>query len=141
MRIVLLMIAISYSLSSCHTASSQKKLQKTVTTATTPQTIQVIDVATFEKGVAQTDAQIIDVRTDREWDAGHIKGANHFQINNPNWQAQIETLDKDAPVYLYCAKGGRSARSAKQLKKAGFTQIYDLNGGITDWKKEGKPIE
>lgn len=141
MRTLIVIIAIAFFCNSCQTVGSQKTLRTEDAPQLEPQVIQVVDVASFEKGIAQTGAQVIDVRTDREWDAGHIKGANHFEINNPSWQAQIETLDKDAPVYVYCAKGGRSARCAKQLEKAGFTQIYDLDGGIKDWKKEGKPIE
>lgn len=104
-------------------------------------TIEVIGVSAFEKGIIQDGAQLIDVRTIEEWEDGHLKNANHFQINNARWEDQIATLDKNKPVYIYCAKGGRSARSAKQLKNVGFTQIYDLEGGITAWKEEGKPVE
>ncbi len=104
------------------------------------QVIRVIDVIAFEKAITQENVQLIDVRTQEEWEEGYLKNARRFQINNPNWDTQIATLDTSKPVYVYCAKGGRSARSAKKLKKAGFTEIYDLQGGITAWKEAGKPM-
>lgn len=105
------------------------------------QIVKVIDVATFSTAISKENVQLIDVRTEEEWQEGHLKNAQRFEINNPNWDEQIATLDKTKPVYVYCAKGVRSARSAKQLKKAGFTEIYDLDGGIIAWKEAGKPIE
>ena len=103
--------------------------------------ISVVDVTTFESGISKENVQLVDVRTDKEWKSGHLKNAQNFQINNPKWEEQIATLDKEKPVYVYCAKGVRSARSAKKLKKAGFTQIIDLDGGIVAWEEAGKPIE
>lgn len=139
MRFSIFLVAIMISFVSCDEVTSQKTVQESQ--RTTQEIITVVDIPTFEKGVSAPNAQLIDVRTDREWEAGHLRGAKHFEINNPSWQSQIETLDKKAPVYVYCAKGGRSARYAKQLKEAGFTEIYDLKGGITDWEKAGKPVE
>ncbi|TAE59522.1 MAG: rhodanese-like domain-containing protein, partial [Bacteroidetes bacterium] len=50
-------------------------------------------------------------------------------------------LDKSQPVFVYCAVGGRSGRSAQTLQQLGFTQVYDLEGGITRWQQEGLPVE
>jgi rhodanese-related sulfurtransferase len=43
-------------------------------------------------------------------------------------------LDKNKPVLVYCAAGGRSASAAKDLKKAGFKKVYDLEGGYDAWE-------
>jgi rhodanese-related sulfurtransferase len=48
--------------------------------------------------------------------------------------------DPGKPVLVYCRSGGRSARASKQLEKLGYKVVYDLDGGITAWKKAGKKV-
>lgn len=137
---VILLFSIASLLLSCN-KNLQSVSQSQEIVVSQQQTIEVLDVATFSTAISKEGVQLIDVRTEEEWQEGHLKNAQRFQINNANWEAQIATLDKNKPVYVYCAKGGRSARSAKQLKKAGFVEIYDLDGGISAWEEAGKPIE
>lgn len=85
--------------------------------------------------------QLIDVRTPAEVAAGHIKGAKNIDFNAPDFVQKISALDKTKPVAVYCAAGGRSGRSAIKLKELGFAQIYDLAGGMTEWKAKQKPVE
>ncbi len=83
----------------------------------------------------QTGAQLIDVRTDKEFGASHLKNAQNICVTDDDFKQKVTALDKNKPVYVYCKKGGRSARAAKVLKEMGFTKIYDLQGGITAWDK------
>ncbi len=50
-------------------------------------------------------------------------------------------MDKNKPVYVYCLAGGRSAAAAKQMRKAGYTQVYELSGGTNAWRASNKPLE
>lgn len=83
----------------------------------------------LEQARAVEGARIIDVRSTVEYAEGHIPGAVNIPLN------QIPTLDapKDAPLYLYCRSGARSARGCKALEKLGFTNVCNL-GGILDYK-------
>ncbi len=128
---------------SCDQATSQQAPPESSVSEVQEQKVVINRISSdeLETAMSAQEIQLVDVRTDREWESGHIKGAKHFEMNNANWQSQLETLDKDAPVYVYCAKGGRSARCAKQLEEAGFTTIYDLKGGLTSWKASGKKVE
>ncbi len=81
------------------------------------------------------EVQLIDVRTPQEYEAGHIDDAKNINVANANFLQQIEGLDKEEPVYLYCKMGGRSNRAAQLLKEQGFTKIYDYTGGYNDWIK------
>lgn len=131
-------------LGSCKNVDAQKSADAdgdSVTAIVAQHSISLISPVELEKAMAQEDIQLVDVRTDREWESGHLKNASHFEINNTDWDSQISTLDKTKPVYVYCAKGGRSARCAKKLQKAGFTEVYDLEGGIGAWKDEGKQLQ
>ncbi len=52
----------------------------------------------------------------------------------------LEAVDKKKPVLVHCQAGGRSTRSLPALEKAGFLEIYHLDGGMADWIKAGKPV-
>ncbi len=81
--------------------------------------------------------QLVDVRTPEEFKEGYINGAKHMDYFDSDFESNLKTLDKTKPVIIYCKKGGRSAKSCKKLETLGFTQIYDLKGGISQWKKAG----
>ena len=104
-------------------------------------TIQLISVAEMEEALKADDVQLVDVRTEREYKKGHLVNAKNIVYQGANWDEQVASLDKDKPVYVYCAKGGRSAKCAALLEEAGFKKIFDLDGGITQWVNEGKKVE
>jgi rhodanese-related sulfurtransferase len=100
-----------------------------------------LSVAEFEKGVAQNNIQVLDVRTPGEYQSGHLKNALLADWNNDGeFQQRVKALDKSKPVYTYCLSGGRSSAAMQYLKQNGFT-AYNLSGGISAWKRENKPVE
>ena len=103
--------------------------------------IQLISAEEMDTILQMENVQLIDVRTQDEYNSGHIEGAKNIVYLSDDWSEDIAKLDKDNPVYVYCAKGGRSAKCAALLAEAGFKKVYDLQGGITQWKHEGKPLE
>ncbi|MEK5232468.1 rhodanese-like domain-containing protein [Lysinibacillus sp. FSL K6-0232] len=76
-------------------------------------------------------AQLIDVREQKEFDAGHILGARN--IPSTTLRQRYKEIRPDLPVYLYCQNTGRSSRAALFLKKRGYNQIYQLQGGFKTW--------
>ncbi len=82
-------------------------------------------------------AQLIDVRTPKEYNHGYILNAVNIDFLSDDFVSEIGKLNKDKPVYIYCRSGRRSAQSVNKFKKAGFTKIYDLEGGILNWKSKG----
>jgi thioredoxin len=97
----------------------------------------------FEKAITSMDSvQILDVRTPGEYADGHIKGSLLADWNNKaEFERRIGFIDKNKPVYVYCLAGGRSAAAAEKLKAAGYTNVFNLDGGINAWKTANKPIE
>jgi rhodanese-related sulfurtransferase len=94
--------------------------------------------AEFAKKLAESpDAQLVDVRTPEEVANGYLEGMVNIDYASPDKVAQLKQLDPNKPVFVYCAAGGRSARAADILKANGFTEIYDLTGGMTRWRAEG----
>jgi thioredoxin len=100
-----------------------------------------IDVEAFNTAINQgSNIQLVDVRTSEEFLSGHIKNAKNIDVNGPNFEAEVASLYKDIPVYVYCHSGSRSADAANQLSKMGFKQVFNLNGGIMAWKNNNMPI-
>ena len=82
--------------------------------------------------------QLIDVRTQSEWDRGYIAGAKLISVDQI--EARQGEIDKNRPVLLYCAAGGRSHRALEILKAAGYRDVHHLSEGITGWKSAGLPV-
>jgi len=96
----------------------------------------------FEKGISKQGIQVLDVRTSGEYQGGHIKNALLADWNNKDqFNDRIKYVDKDKPVYIYCAVGGRSTAAAAWMRENGFINVLELNGGFNEWKKERKPVE
>lgn len=78
------------------------------------------------------DIIILDVRTEEEYQEGHIEGAILIPDNEIKDTAENILTDKSATILVYCRSGRRSANASKELSELGFTNIYDF-GGINDW--------
>ncbi len=87
--------------------------------------------------IADDSVIVIDVRTPAEVKQFYIKGADMFiDINGDNFEAEIDKLDKSKTYVMYCRSGGRSGRAANIMVNKGFEDVYNLEGGITDYKGE-----
>lgn len=108
-------------------------------TATGDAQSKVVKPDAFES-VLKSDksVQLIDVRTPEEYKAGHLEGAKNIDFYSKDFAQQMAKLDKNKPVAVYCAVGGRSASATDKLKSLGFAKIYDLDGGIRGWTASGK---
>lgn len=98
------------------------------------QVVKVITAQEMQDILEVEDVQLIDVRTPSEYQEIHIAKAQNIDFYSPTFNADVEKLDKNKPVILYCRSGGRSAKCAQKLKAAGFKKIYDLQGGISKWQ-------
>lgn len=99
-----------------------------------------VNAADFEKGISQPGAQIVDVRTSEEYDEKHIASALNINVNDGAFESLMNQLEKTKPLYLYCLMGSRSRKAAEWATKNGFTQVYNLEGGITTWLNSEKPV-
>ncbi|MAP80007.1 MAG: rhodanese [Aequorivita sp.] len=83
------------------------------------------------------NAEIIDVRTDAEFDEGYIPGAQQIDIyNSAEFLDRIKKLDPEKNYYVYCRSGGRSSQACMLLNSVGVKNVYNLKGGISEWEGE-----
>ena len=89
----------------------------------------------------QSAVQLIDVRTVGEYAGGHLEGSQNIDISSSEFTKEIEKLDKTQPVFVYCLSGGRSASASRKLVSMGYSNVYDMKGGIMAWKRAELPVE
>lgn len=96
---------------------------------------KVLDPKAYKKAISSGKTQLVDVRTAREYKNGHIANAINIDLFRAgHFRTEIEKLDKQKPVYLYCQSGQRSRKAAQRLLKWGFTEVFDLKGGLLEWE-------
>ena len=91
---------------------------------------------------AATPAPIIlDARGQEEYAVSHLKDAQRVPVEAPDLLASaLSNLAKDAPIVVYCSVGYRSAKVAQQLERAGFRQVFNLEGGLFEWADQGRSM-
>lgn len=109
------------------------------------------DQKVFVKNIGANEAEkllkenkkvvVLDVRTPKEFSAGHIAGATNINFNAADFEKKLAALDKSQPYLVHCAVGGRSAKARELMKTQQFKSIYHLEGGIKAWEKAGKRVE
>ena len=96
--------------------------------------VKNINQAEFQKLQADKNTIVIDVRTPEEIKQGYIKGTTQFiDINGANFDAKINSLDKNKTYLMVCHSGGRSSKAAKIMISKGFKKVYNLSGGVSGW--------
>lgn len=82
---------------------------------------------------------LVDVRTPMEFMQGHLPGAVNLPLNELN--ARVNEIPAETPVIVVCASGNRSRTGAQRIKRAGYDEVYNLEGGTFGWLREGLPLE
>jgi len=90
--------------------------------------------------MAESGALLVDVREDREWEAGHARGAVHLGRGVIERDVEKAIPDKDAEIILYCGGGFRSALTADSLQRMGYSSVLSMAGGWRAWQESGGEI-
>ncbi len=120
------MVILLAVLSGCLGATTEKPEKANFTTISVQEAKLMID---------RGDVFILDVRTQEEYDAGHISGSTLIPVQVI--ETRLNEIPKDQKILVYCRSGGRSSEASNILVNNGFKEIYNMNGGIDDWVKSG----
>ena len=101
--------------------------------------VRQIDADAVARHLAAGTAHVIDVRSDAEWQAGHIPGAQHIALGELSRMAS--TIPRERPVIVHCQGGARSAIAASLLQAEGVPDVLNLVGGFNEWRAAGLPME
>ena len=80
---------------------------------------------------------VLDIRTPEEFNAGALPSAINIDFYEADFRDRLADLDKDVPYVMYCNSGNRSATAADMMEELGFTEVYEINGGIQAWAQAG----
>ncbi len=84
---------------------------------------------------------ILDIRTPKEYAAGHLKDAVLVDFIAPDFEQKLAKFDKDAPYIMHCRTGARSSRAMVVMEDMGFTNVIHMSDGIVGWQGNGLPVE
>ncbi|HRH33703.1 MAG TPA: thioredoxin domain-containing protein [Catalimonadaceae bacterium] len=90
---------------------------------------------------ANPNAQVLDVRTPAEFATGHLSKAINLDYYSADFESKLGQLSREKPVFVYCKVGGRSHDAATLMRKMGFKQVLELDGGIMKWTSKDLPLE
>jgi len=102
---------------------------------------QALDVQSYNANYVEngTDHVLVDVRTVGEFVRGHVPHAINIPLNEIG--NRTDEIPQDKPIVVICASGNRSRSGCSQLVNAGYTEVYNLNGGTFAWMSAGLPLE
>ena len=105
-----------------------------VNTVYSQRNLNSIDKASLVKLLNTDKFQLLDVRTEKEFNLGAIEGAINIDYWDPDFEHKVtSTLNKGIITIVYCASGGRSEMAFKLLSKKGFKSLYDFQGGYESY--------
>ena len=132
----LAMIAVAC-LASCTNAQTANKGGETATESAIKTSLSATEFSAKIKEFPA--APIIDVRTAGEFGGVHLANAINYNWNDDGFMDNINKLDKDKPVLVYCLSGGRSSAAAQKMRDTGFKQVYEMEGGMMKWRAANLP--
>ena len=140
---VILVLAglLSLSIASFARAANAKDGQKPAEPKKAAKPFKTVDVAEFEKLRADKKSVVLDVRTPKEFGAGHIPGGVNLDVNAPGFQEKVSRLDKNKTYLVHCAAGVRGAMACEKMSQLEFPKLYNLEGGFKAWEKAGNKPE
>ena len=103
--------------------------------------VREVSVADTRRKLENGKTTVIDVREESEWNAGHVRGAEHLGKGIIERDIEARVPDKKAEIILYCGGGFRSALSADNLQRMGYSNVYSMAGGWREWNDSGGPVE
>lgn len=109
-----------------------------LTTARAVRDVPEVEGAT-ELAARGGEVRVLDVRTPREYAAGHLDGAELLAVTSPDFRARVDELPRDVPYRLYCRSGNRSGKAARVMAEMGFTDVTNI-GGFERLVAAGAPV-
>jgi rhodanese-related sulfurtransferase len=101
---------------------------------------KAVDPAGLTALINRQDALLVDVSASGEFEKGHIAGAKNVQMSQFDADNKVLAKVRELPVALVCRSGTSSAEAARKLAKAGFSQVFWLDGGLAAWQQANLPL-
>lgn len=97
-----------------------------------------VSVQQSKEMIDRGEVFILDVRTLEEYNEGHVMGSTLIPVDELD--SRLKELPRDKKILVYCMTGHRSLTASEKLENSRFTQLYNMKGGITEWKNAGYDV-
>jgi len=87
------------------------------------------------------DVQILDVRTEGEWRSGIVENSILINLYDQQFQDKVQELNKEKPVVIICRSGNRSNQAMRTMSQMGFSELYNVRGGVNSWSRAGYELK
>ncbi len=94
----------------------------------------------LQNNTGNPDFVILDIRTAEEFESGYIEDAINLDYYNENFRTNLDLLDKGKTYLIYCRSANRTGKTMPIMQELGFEEVYNMSGGINDWKDQGLPV-
>ena len=141
MKNLLILIAFAFLLTTCQQSNSSESVSANTVDASNDNTGKFLKVSVGEFKALLDEIPneiVVDVRTPKEFGEGALEKAINIDFYNSEFDKEIAKLDKTKPIFIYCAKGGRSGKAMTKMQDLQFKEVYDLKGGYSAWKAENQ---
>lgn len=129
----LLLLAVS-------TVSADQQQLSAVSKSLIRGTVPTLTTKELADTLAEKKVLLLDTREKEEFEVSHLPDAHWVGYDNFKI-ATVAQVDKSTPIVVYCSVGYRSERVGEKLKRAGFTNVTNLFGGLFAWANESRPLE
>jgi rhodanese-related sulfurtransferase len=111
--------------------------------------VEDVTVEEAKKMIEREDVFVLDVRTPSEFNSSHLEGATLIPVTNASGsnlspdsllEVRINEVPEDKKILVYCRSGHRSTSASMMLVNAGYSQVYNMEGGISSWISAGHPV-
>ena len=93
--------------------------------------------ALIQENLSNPDFIILDIRTPREFEAGHIDGARNMDVYAQSFAQAFKSLDREKTYLIYCRSGNRSRQLMGAVEKMRFKKVFHIRSGLVDWVGQG----
>jgi phage shock protein E len=146
-KLLVMLLAAATVFAACGESSdtSSETVAQSSTVATTVAATPAVTLASVAEAASiqanpPADLVILDVRTQAEFDQGHLEGAVVIDFYAADFAEQLSQLDPSVPYLVYCQSGNRSGQATSLMADLGFANVTDVDGGIAAWGQAELPI-
>jgi thioredoxin 1 len=104
-------------------------------------TVHHLSAEAFRDLVRDSTGILLDVRTQQEYNNGHLRGSGQMNYYDRDFGNRLLMLSRDEAIFLYCNTGFRSGRAAQFLVQNGYQRVYNMHRGIMEWNYHNLPVE
>ena len=144
-KILLITVLLTLNFNGCNDPENEKPINENAGNKNSDSLYENFTVEQSYKflmsNLKNENAELLDVRTPAEYQAGHINGSKLIDFYSSDFKDKLRDLDKNKTYLVYCRVGRRSGIAVEIMKELGFKEAHNMSGGFTEWEAKDLPLD